>query len=255
YRAHTSQPCKTLMPMLERIAGEYAGAFLLAKVNADEQQMIAQQFGVRSLPTVMIMQNGQPVDGFVGAQPETAVREMLEKFLPSPFDAALTEAQDKLANGDTAGALALLRTVYEDSGRRHDIAMMLCTVLIEARRLDEAEELLAGVPMVDQDALFEQARAQLDLAREAARSPELVALESQLASDPDNLDLHEQIAVHYSAAGQYREALDSLMHVLQQDVSHKDGATKKALLDTIASLGKGDPLAVEYQRKLFSLLY
>ncbi|MEO1079739.1 MAG: thioredoxin [Pseudomonadota bacterium] len=249
------EPCKTLMPMLERIAGEYAGAFLLAKVNADEQQMIAQQFGVRSLPTVMIMQNGQPVDGFVGAQPETAVREMLEKFLPSPFDAALTEAQDKLANGDTAGALALLRTVYEESGRRHDIAMMLCTVLIEARRLDEAEELLAGVPMVDQDALFEQARAQLDLAREAARSPELVALESQLASDPDNLDLHEQIAVHYSAAGQYREALDSLMHVLQQDVSHKDGATKKALLDTIASLGKGDPLAVEYQRKLFSLLY
>ncbi|MEM6774679.1 MAG: thioredoxin [Pseudomonadota bacterium] len=249
------EPCKTLMPMLEKIAGEYAGAFLLAKVNADEQQMIAQQFGVRSLPTVMIMQNGQPVDGFVGAQPETAVREMLEKFLPSPFDAALNEAQDKLASGDTAGALALLRSVYEDSGRRHDIAMMLCSVLIEARRLDEAQELLDGVPMADQDALFEQARAQLDLAREAARSPELVALEAQLASDPDNLDLREQIAVHYSAAGQYREALDSLMHVLQQDVSHKDGATKKALLDTIASLGKGDPLAVEYQRKLFSLLY
>ncbi|MEM1187926.1 MAG: thioredoxin [Pseudomonadota bacterium] len=249
------EPCKTLMPMLERIAGEYAGAFLLAKVNADEQQMIAQQFGVRSLPTVMIMQNGQPVDGFVGAQPETAVREMLEKFLPSPFDAALNEAQDKLASGDTAGALALLRSVYEDSGRRHDIAMMLCSVLIEARRLDEAQELLDGVPMADQDALFEQARAQLDLAREAARSPELVALEAQLESDPDNLDLREQIAVHYSAAGQYREALDSLMHVLQQDVSHKDGATKKALLDTIASLGKGDPLAVEYQRKLFSLLY
>ncbi len=248
-------PCKTLMPLLEKIAGEYAGAFLLAKVNADEQQMIAQQFGVRSLPTVMIMQNGQPVDGFVGAQPETAIREMLEKFLPSPFDAALAEAQEKLADGDTAGALAMLCTVYEDSGRRHDIAMMLCTVLIEARRLDDAQEILDSVPMADQDALFEQARAQLDLAREAARSPELVALESQLASNPDNLDLREQIAVHYSAAGQYREALDSLMHVLKQDVSHKDGATKKALLDTIASLGKGDPLAAEYQRKLFSLLY
>ena len=77
------EPCKVLMPLLEQIATEYNGAFLLAKVNADEQQMISQQFGVRSLPTVMIMQNGQPVDGFMGAQPENAVRELLQKYLPA----------------------------------------------------------------------------------------------------------------------------------------------------------------------------
>jgi putative thioredoxin len=248
-------PCKTLMPLLERLAAEYAGAFLLAKVNADEQQMIAQQFGVRSLPTVMIMQNGQPVDGFVGAQPETAIREMLDKYAPSPFEAALAEAQQKLADGDTAGALALLRRVYEDSGRRHEIGMMLAQVMIEAQRFDEAEALLDGVRMADQDALYEQARARLDLAREAARSPELVALEQQLQEDPGNLDLREQLAVQYSSAGQHREALESLITILRQDLNHKDGATKKALLDTIASLGKGDPLAAEYQRKLFSLLY
>jgi putative thioredoxin len=248
-------PCKTLMPLLEKLAAEYAGAFLLAKVNADEQQMIAQQFGVRSLPTVMIMQNGQPVDGFVGAQPETAIREMLDKYAPSPFEAALAEAQQKLADGDTAGALALLRRVYEDSGRRHEIGMMLAQVMIEAQRFDEAEALLDGVRMADQDALYEQARARLDLAREAARSPELVALEQQLQEDPDNLDLREQLAVQYSNAGQHREALESLITILRQDLNHKDGATKKALLDTIASLGKGDPLAAEYQRKLFSLLY
>ena len=76
------EPCKTLMPLLEKITTEYDGAFLLAKVNADTQQMIAQQFGVRSLPTVMVIQNGQPVDGFMGAQPETAVRELLQKYLP-----------------------------------------------------------------------------------------------------------------------------------------------------------------------------
>lgn len=248
-------PCKTLMPLLERLAAEYAGAFLLAKVNADEQQMIAQQFGVRSLPTVMIMQNGQPVDGFAGAQPEAAIREMLDKYVPSPFDAALAEAQQKLADGDTAGALSLLRGVYEDSGRRHDIGMMLAQVMIEAQRFDEAEALLDGVRMADQDALYEQARAQLDLAREAARSPELVALEQKLEEDPDNLDLREQLAVQYSTAGQHREALESLITILRQDLNHKDGATKKALLDTIAALGKGDPLAAEYQRKLFSLLY
>jgi putative thioredoxin len=248
-------PCKTLMPILEKLAREYAGAFLLARVNADEQQMISQQFGVRSLPTVMIMQNGQPVDGFAGAQPETAVRELLEKYLPSPFEGALREAQEKLASGDASGAIALLRRVYEESGHRHDVAMMLCQALIEGRRFDDAQTILDGVRMVDQDALYEQARAQLDLAREAARSPELVALEARIAEDPDNLDLREQIAVHYSASGQYREALESFLSILQRDIGHKDGATKKALLDTIASLGKGDPLAAEYQRKLFSLLY
>ncbi|MEM1404647.1 MAG: thioredoxin [Pseudomonadota bacterium] len=248
-------PCKTLSPVLEKLAQEYAGAFLLAMVNADEQQMISQQFGVRSLPTVMLMKDGQPVDGFAGAQPETAIRELLEKYLPSPYEAALSEAQEKLAAGDAAGAVALLRTAYEESGNRLDIGMMLCHALIEARRLDEAQTILDAVPMVDQDALYEQMKAQLDLAREAARSPELVALEAQLEADPQNLDLLEQIAVHYSTAGQYREALESLITVLRADVNHKDGATKKALLDTIASLGKGDPLAAEYQRKLFSLLY
>ncbi|GAB5413133.1 MAG: chaperedoxin [Congregibacter sp.] len=249
------EPCKTLMPLLERLAQEYAGAFLLAKVNADEQQMITQQFGVRSLPTVMVMKDGQPVDGFAGAQPEKAVRELLEKYLPSPFDAALQEANACLESGNAAGAVSILRGVYEDSGKRHDIAMAYVHALIEARRFDDAEAVLAGVKMVDQDAAFEQMTAQLALAREASRSPELIALEEQLASDPENLDLLEKIAVQYSAAGQYREALESLIQVLQRDVNHNDGATKKALLDTIASLGKGDPLAAEYQRKLFSLLY
>lgn len=253
--AEWCEPCKSLMPLLEKLAQEYAGAFLLAKVNADEQQMIAQQFGVRSLPTVMVMKDGQPVDGFAGAQPETQIREMLEKYVPSPYDAALQEAAALLQGGDAAGAAALLRGVYEDSGQRHDIAMAYAGALIEARRFDEAEALLGDVHPLNRDAAYEQHLAQLSLAREAARSPELVALEEKLEANPDDLDLREQIAVHYSASGQYREALESLMVILRLDREHKNGATKKALLDTIASLGKGDPLAVEYQRKLFSLLY
>lgn len=248
-------PCKSLSPLLEKLAQEYAGAFLLAMVNADDQQMIAQQFGVRSLPTVMLMQNGQPVDGFAGAQPESAIREILDKYLPSPHAAAIAEAQQLLEAGDAAGAVALLRTAYEESGQKHEIGMTLCRALIEAKRLDDAQALLDGIAMVDQDALYEQVRAQLDLAREAARSPELVALEKQLEANPDDLALLEQIAVQYSAAGQYREALESLITVLKADINYGDGAAKKALLDTIASLGKGDPVAVEYQRKLFSLLY
>jgi len=249
------EPCKVLMPMLEKIADEYKGAFLLAKVNADEQGMIAQQFGVRSLPTVMVMQGGQPVDGFAGAQPEKEVRAMLAKYLPKPWDGLLQLAQEALAKGDYAGALGPLRQAWEESGQLHEIAMLYGRALIECMRLDEAETLLDGVRLADQDAAYEQLRAQLDIKREAARSPEIEALEQQLAEAPDNLDLQYQLAVQFTNAGQFREALEHLVAILRKDLDHGEGATKRMLLDTIATLGKGDPLAAEYQRKLYSLLY
>jgi putative thioredoxin len=249
------EPCKVLMPMLEKIAAEYQGAFLLAKVNADEQQMITQQFGVRSLPTVMVIQNGQPVDGFAGAQPETQVRAMLEKYLPKPWDDLLQKAQQSMEQGDFAGALPLLRQAYEESGQRPDIAIALAHALVECLRLDEAEKVLEGVRLADQDAAYEQVKAHLELKREAAKSPEIEALEARLAADPGDLDVRHQLAVQYIDTGQFKEGMEQFVEILRKDLDHGDGATKRLLLDTIATLGKGDPLAAEYQRKLYSLLY
>jgi putative thioredoxin len=249
------EPCKVLMPMLEKIANEYQGAFLLAKVNADDQQEIAQQFGVRSLPTVMVIKDGQPVDGFAGAQAEPQVREMLEKYLPKPWDAMLLQAQELMEQGDFQGALLPLRQAWEESGQPYDITVAYVHCLIEALRLDEAETVLDGIRMADQDAAYEQLRAQLKIKREAAKSPEIEALEEQLAANPDDLDLRHQLGVQYTNAGQYRDAMENLVAVLSKELDHGDGATKRLLLDTIASLGKGDPLAVEYQRRLYSLLY
>lgn len=249
------EPCKVLMPLLEKIANEYRGAFLLAKVNADQQQMIAQQFGVRSLPTVMVIQNGRPVDGFVGAKPEAQVRQLLEKYLPKPWDALLQTAEAAMDAGDFAGALAPLRQAWDESGRRLDITLAYARALIENLRLDEADTVLGGVRLADQDAAFEQLRARLDIKRQAARSPEIEALEQRLAATPDDLDLRAQLAVQYTNAGQFREGMECLIDILRRDRNHGEGASKKLLLDTIASLGKGDPLAVEYQRKLYSLLY
>jgi len=249
------EPCKVLMPLLEKIAGEYQGAFLLAKVNADEQQMIAQQFGVRSLPTVMVIQDGQPVDGFAGAQPEAQVREMLEKYLPKPWDGLLQTAQEAMEQGNFSEALMPLRQAWEDSGHRHDITIAYAHALIECLRLDEAEALLDGVRMADQDAAYEQLRAQLEIKREAAKSPEIEALEQKLAANPDDLDVRHSLAVQYTNAGQFKDGMEHFITILRQDLDHGDGATKRLLLDTIATLAKGDPLAAEYQRKLYSLLY
>lgn len=248
-------PCKQLMPLLEKLADEYAGAFLLAKINADEQQGISQQLGVRSLPTVMVFKDGQPVDGFAGAQPETAVREMLQKHLPSPWDAKIAEATELLVQGDTSGALALLRAAWEESDKLLDITLAYAGALVEANRLDEAEEVLNEVRLVDRDALHEQLMAQIELKREAGKSPEIEALESELAGDESNHSVRVKLAVQLTTGAHYRDALEHLLVVLRADRNWNNGEAKRLYLDTIASIGKGDPLAAEYQRKLFSILY
>ena len=248
-------PCKQLMPLLEKLADEYAGAFLLAKINADEQQGISQQLGVRSLPTVMVFKDGQPVDGFAGAQPETAVREMLQKHLPSPWDAKIAEATELLDQGDTSGALALLRSAWEESNKLLEITLAYAGALVEGNRLDEAEEVLNEVRSVHRDALHEQLMAQIELKREAGKSPEIEELESELASDESNHSVRVKLAVQLTTGAHYRDALEHLLVVLRADRDWNNGEAKRLYLDTIASIGKGDPLAAEYQRKLFSILY
>jgi len=249
------EPCKQLMPILEKLAQEYQGAFLLAKVNADEQQMLAQQLGVRSLPTIMVIKEGQPIDGFSGAQPESAVREMLDKHLPSPQAGALVEAEQLLAEGDVPGALALYRSVWEESGKKLEMTLAYAGALVTANRLDEAETLLQDVRLADQDARYEQLTAQIELGRGAARSPEVEALEAALAADPEDHATRIQLAVQLSQVAQYRDALEHLLTVLRADRDFNGGEVRKVFLDTLATIGKGDPLAAEYQRKLFSLMY
>ena len=248
-------PCKQLMPLLEKLADEYAGAFLLAKINADEQQGISQQLGVRSLPTVMVFKDGQPIDGFAGAQPETAVREMLQKHLPSPWDAKIAEATELLDQGNTADAIALLRSAWEESKKLLDVTLAYAGALVEGNRLDDAEEVLGEVRLVDREAVHEQLMAQIELKREAGKSPEIEALERELAADESNHAIRVKLAVQLSAASHFRDALEHLLLVLRSDRDWNSGEAKRMYLDTIATIGKGDPLAAEYQRKLFSILY
>lgn len=248
-------PCKSLMPILEKLASEYQGSFLLAKVNADEQNMIAAQFGVRSLPTVMLIKDGQPLDGFTGAQTEIFVRQMLDKHLPKAWEKTVQQANDHIAAGDFVAALPLLRQAVEESGKQSGIVIRLAQTLLELNRVEEAESLLAGIRMADQDAHFQQVQAQLQLKKQAAKTPEVTALETALEADPTNLDLIYQLAVQLNQEGYYRKALELLLQILQKNRQFSDGAARKTMTDILAALGKGDPLAVEFQRKLFTLLY
>ena len=249
-------PCKSLMPILEKLAIEYQGQFLLAKVNSDEQQMIAAQFGVRSLPTVMLMKDGQPVDGFAGAQPETQVRELLEKYLPKPWDTMHVSAKELINQGRHSEALPILKQAYEESSQQADIAFTYVDVLIDVKRLDDAETVIDAIKMVDQQSPeYEHVKAQLELAQQAGKAPEVEALEKAYAEDSTNKEIGVQLAVQYSQHQYYKEALEILIGILQDDINFGDGEAKKVFLDVIALLGKGDPVAVEYQRKFYTLLY
>ena len=243
------------MPVLEKLANEYAGQFLLAKVNADEQQNISGQFGIRSLPTVIFMKEGQPIDAFQGAQSEKEIREVLDKHLPKPWDEQLEKAQTMLAEKDYQAALETLRPAYKDSEQRYDIALSLAFTLIEMNRCDEAQTVMDAIAFVDREAHYDRLLASLELKREAGKSPEIQALEEQLNKDPENLQLAYQLALQFSQNNQFKEALDLLLMVLKDDKEFQEGAAKKAYLDLLAAMGKGEPLAIEYQRKFFNMLY
>lgn len=248
-------PCKNLMPVLEKLANEYAGAFLLAKVNADDQQMISSQFGVRSLPTVMIMQNGQPIDGFTGALAEVQVREVLAKYLPKPWEGVLQQAQNLIAEGNFADALPLLRQAHDVSQQLASIALLMAQCHLELNRIDNAEAILSAIKMVDQDAHYEQLAAQIALKKQAAKTPELTELEAAFAKAPLDLTLRYQLALQYQQESQYRPALEHLLEIIRVERNFSDGDARKTFAAIVATLGKADPLAIEFQRKLFTLLY
>ena len=248
-------PCKNLMPVLEKLAEEYAGQFLLAKINADDQQLLASQFGVRSLPTVMLIKDGQPVDGFAGALSESEVRDFLDQHLPKQWEQDLEQARALSADSDFAAALPLCKSAYEASSQRADIGILYAQVLLGLKRLDEAEAILKPIKLVDQDSAYQQVLAQLELARKAGKSPELESLEKACAAEPDNDALALSLAVQYAQHHYQREALERLYSLLKKNINTLDGEVKKVFTDIVNSLDKGDALAIEFRRKLYTLLY
>ncbi len=248
-------PCKSLAPILEKLAAEYDGAFLLAKVNADELQPLAGQFGVQSLPTLIVMQQGQPVDALQGAQPETAIRELLEKYLPAPWMAAVQEGSMKVQAGELAEGIALLRGAYTDSEQAAEVAYVYASALIEERRLDEAEAVIKAIKMADQGSEYTSLLAQLELAQNADKAPEITELEAQHAKAPEDLEVIQALAAQYAQHKHHQEALELLWSVLEKDIHVKEGELKRIYLDVITTVGKGDPLAIRYQQKLYAKLY
>ncbi|MEZ3499795.1 co-chaperone YbbN [Pantoea sp. KPR_PJ] len=250
-----SQHCQQLTPLLERLAQEYAGQFILAKLDCDKEQMVASQFGLRSIPTVYLFQNGQPVDGFQGPQPEEAIRALLEKVLPREEELKAQQALALMDEGKPLEALPLLKDAWQLSGQASEIGFLLAEVLIALNRSDEAEEVLAKVPLQDQDTRYQGLIAQIDLLKQAADTPEIQQLQALLESDPANAELAAKLSLQLHQVGRNEEALELLLGFLKRDLNAGDGQVRKMLQEILAALGTGDALAARYRRQLYSLLY
>ena len=247
------EPCKQLMPVLEKLAGEYAEHLTLAKINCDEQQQIAAQFGVQSLPTVVLFKDGQPIDGFAGVQPESEIRTLLEKHLPKPQDALFAKGVELAQQQNWLEAYPVLKQALELEPDNSQYTLMVANAAIELGKLDEAEQLLSTITMVNQDNAYAQVMSKLDLAKQAQETPEIQALQELLAKDPESLDIKQKLAIALHHVQRDQEALDLLFDVLKQDLGFDE--SKKIYLDIIAALPDGDELAGKYRRKLYALLY
>lgn len=247
------EPCKQLMPVLEKLAAEFSEQIVLAKVNCDEQQQLAMQFGVRNLPTVALMKDGQPIDGFTGVQPEGQIRELIQKHLPSPQQEWFAQAVTMIQEQAWQQAYPLLKQAYDAEPANPEFTIMLANVSIELGKLEEAEALLATITMVNQDANFQQVVSKLDLAKQASESPEIQSLQALLAQEPESLDLKLKLSIALSQGNRTQEALELIYSILRQDLGFADA--KKVYLDIIANLPDGDELAGKYRRKLYTLLY
>ncbi|ORM65826.1 co-chaperone YbbN [Pantoea rodasii] len=250
-----SQHCQELTPVLDRLAQEYAGQFILAKLDCDKEQMVASQFGLRSIPTVYLFQNGQPVDGFQGPQPEEAIRALLQKVLPREEEIKTHQAMQLMEEGKPLDALPLLKDAWTLSNQNSEIGFLLAEVLITLSRSEEAEAVLAVVPLQDQDTRYQSLVSQIDLLKQAADTPEIQQLQEQLAGEPANAELAAKLALQLHQVGRNEEALDLLFSFLKSDLSAGEGQVRKMFQEILAALGTGDPLATRYRRQLYSLLY
>lgn len=250
-----SQHCQQLTPVLESLAAQYNGQFILAKVDCDAEQMLASQFGLRAIPTVYLFQNGQPVDGFQGPQPEEAIRALLDKVLPREEELKAQQAMQLMEEGKHAEALPLLKEAWQLSQQNSEIGLLLAEAQIALNRSDDAESVLKTIPLQDQDTRYQGLVAQIELLKKAADTPEIQHLQEQVEKNPADAQLATQLALQLHQVGRNEEALELLFSHLRKDLGAADGEARKMLQEILAALGTGDALASKYRRQLYSLLY
>ncbi|KRA54968.1 thioredoxin [Pseudoxanthomonas sp. Root65] len=246
-------PCKTLGPILEKLAGEYNGAFLLAKVDVDKEQQIAAAFQIRSVPTVFLVKDGQLVDGFPGALPEGQLREFLASHGVQPAEAAAEAVE--AAPLDPTAQVAALREAVAAEPDKDELKLDLVLALLKTGEAPESERLLDALPAyLATDDRAVKARARLGFASALKDAPSPDALRAAVAANADDLRARHLLGVHALIAGDSEAALEQFLDMLKRDRAFEDGLARKSLIDAFRVI-EDDALVSQYRRKMSSLLF
>jgi putative thioredoxin len=249
-------PCKSLKPVMENLAAEYDGQFLLAKIDTDAEQELAQQFGVRSLPTVKVFKDGQAVDEFMGAQPESVIRELLEKHVERESDKLYTEAISILEQGQPEAAAAILEKAREmDPGNRR-VTLAAANLHLTQGEAEKAQALLNELPyeMRQEDEVKAMA-AKINIALATANAPDIETLRQEIEKDPANLTARLQLANQSVAMGDFETGMNEFLEIMKRDRSFHEDAGRNGLINCFEMLGGQGELVSTYRRKMTSLMY
>ena len=253
------EPCKTLGPTLEKVAKDYAGGFIVAKVDVDASPEIAQALGVQSVPTCFLLTEGRPVDAFTGAVSEKQLIEFLTKNGVLRGEAEAEEedsgpiaiAQAMVADGDTEGALAMLKELNDEEALDLDGVLSFAELQAESGDTDGSNATLDALTEPDSsDPRVAELRAKLSL----AGGKDLAAAQAAVDAKPEDASAQLELGKAQVAAGQVEEGLETIWMVARVDLAYDDGAPQKALVEVFQAIGHDDPRVLSYQQRLSVLL-
>jgi putative thioredoxin len=247
-------PCKTLGPMLEKLANEYNGAFRLAKVDVDKNQELAGMFGIRSIPTVMLVKDGQIADGFAGALPEGQLREFLSRHV-QPLDGDADETPDELVAESPEQAINRLQQAMAADPNRPELKLDLAIALAQAGHASAAESELNALPAnLATDSRAVRLRSQLDLVRSLEGQPALDALQQRVQTNPQDWEAHDLLGVRLLLGDDPAAGLEHWLLMLEKARDWNEGQAKKRLLAAFNTLDDAE-LVGRYRRRMASLLF
>lgn len=240
--------------VLQRVAEQYQGQFILGLVNCETEQMIAAQFRIQALPTTYLFKEAQALDAFPGALDEASLLQRLSAILPKEEDLKFQKALDFLQVEDYDSALPLLKDAWELSDKKNsDVALLYAETYIAMKKTEPAADILAQIPQ-DRDSRWHGLQAQIELLIKAADTPEIQQLQADYAKNPTP-EIALKLAVQLHQANRNEEALDLLFSILKQDLSAENGEVKQQFLSILSAIGNADPITNKYRRLLYSLLY
>lgn len=237
-------PCRALKPILEKLSGEFG--FILAKVNTDENPDIAQEFGVHGIPDVRIIKDGKVVDKFVGALPESQVRKIISKYVKSPADKVIEEANMLILTGNREGAYDLYKRAISEYPDNKKLILEAAKFFIKLNKLEDAEDLLNKIKEYDKE-YFTQAQA----------LKEFIELKKECENTNLQTELDKMFAQAscYAVEENYEEALKLFLEIVKKDRNYKNDGARKAMVSIFTLLGESNPLTKEYRKKLAMWLY